>query len=206
MDDGIDTGVGINVEAEDTVRNKRKDAGVSVTAKISRNNVVTDWDLVRAQMYARDWTSGDDNFLRVLPDKTTMSQPLELCGTTFTGNNKTLWTGGYMMTSGHTATLSEAVSKQPNGIVLVFSEYIDGASSNTAFHTFFVPKRMVALHAGVGHCMQMTSSNLAYVATKYLYISDTKIVGNDNNNLTGASNSGITRACNRFILRYVIGV
>lgn len=206
VDDGIDTGVGINVEAEDTVRNKRKDAGISATAKISRNNVVTDWDLVRAQMYARDWTSNKDNFLRVFPDRTTMSQPLELSGITFTGKNKILWSGSWYMTSGHTATLSEAVSKQPNGIVLVFSEYIDGAVSNTAFHCFFVPKQIVASHAGVGHCMQMTSSNLAYFATKYVYISDTKIVGNDNNTLTGASNSGITRACNRFIMRYVIGV
>ena len=122
------------------------------------------------------------------------------------GVNKILWSGGYYMTSGHTATLSEAVSVQPNGIVLVFSEYIDSAVSNTAFHTFFVPKQVVASHAGVGHCMQMTSSNLAYFATKYLYISDTKIVGHDNNSLTGASTSGITRSCNRFILRYVIGV
>ena len=122
------------------------------------------------------------------------------------GVNNVLWSGTWFMNSDHTAVLTEAISTQPNGIVLVFSEYIDGASSNTAFHSFFIPKGVVAKHAGVGHCVQMSSSNLAYYATKYLYINDTQITGHANNILTGASTCGITRTCNRFIMRYVIGV
>lgn len=117
-----------------------------------------------------------------------------------------LWSGGYYMTADHTCTLSEPISKQRNGVVLIFSEFIDNASSNTAFHCRFVPKKVVALHPGSGHCFQMSTSNLAYFATKYLYISDNKIVGHANNNLTGASTSGITRSNTRFVLRYVIGV
>lgn len=117
-----------------------------------------------------------------------------------------LWSGGYYMTSGHTITLSENVSDQANGITLVFSEYVDGAAKNQTFVSFFVSKKLVASHAGCGHCFTMSDSNLAYFATKYLYISDDKIVGHDNNSLTGTGSSGITYTNNRFVLRYVIGV
>lgn len=117
-----------------------------------------------------------------------------------------LWSGGYYMTSGHTINLAENISDQRSGISLVFSEYVDGESKNQTFVSFFVSKRMVANHAGCGHCFQMCTSNLNYYATKYLYISDDKIVGHDNNKLTGTATSGITYTNNRFVLRYVIGV
>lgn len=110
------------------------------------------------------------------------------------------------MTSGHTINLAENVSDQRSGISLVFSEYVDGEAKNQTFVSFFISKRMVANHAGCGHCFQMCSSNLSYFATKYLYISDDKIVGHDNNKLTGTATSGITYTNNRFVLRYVIGV
>lgn len=117
-----------------------------------------------------------------------------------------LWTGGYYMTSGHTINLAEKVSDQRSGISLVFSEYVDGEVKNTSFVSCFVSKRLVSNHAGCGHCFQMCTSNLAYFATKYLYISDAKIVGHDNNNLTGTGATGIKYTNNRFVLRYVIGV
>lgn len=117
-----------------------------------------------------------------------------------------LWSGGYYMTSDHTISLAENISNQRSGISLVFSEYADGESKNQSFVSFFVSKRMVANHAGCGHCFQMCTSNLNYYATKYLYISDDKIVGHDNNKLTGTGTSGITYTNNRFVLRYVIGV
>ena len=117
-----------------------------------------------------------------------------------------LWSGGYYMTSGHTINLAEKVSAQPSGISLVFSEYSDGEAKNTTFVSFFVSKKVVASHGGCGHCFQMCTSNLAYFATKYLYISDTKIVGHDNNKLTGTGSTGIKYTNNRFVLRYVIGV
>lgn len=117
-----------------------------------------------------------------------------------------LWSGGYYMTSGHTITLAEKVSAQRSGISLVFSEYVDGEAKNTTFTSFFVSKRMVANHSGCGHCFQMCTSNLAYFATKYLYIKDDSITGHDNNSLTGTASSGIAYTNNRFVLRYVIGV
>lgn len=117
-----------------------------------------------------------------------------------------LWSGGYYMTSGHTINLSEKVSDQSNGICLVFSEYVDGEVKNTTFTSFFVSKKLVSSHGGCGNCFQMCTSNLAYFATKYLYISDAKIVGHDNNGLTGTGATGIKYTNNRFVLRYVIGV
>lgn len=117
-----------------------------------------------------------------------------------------LWDGGYYMTAGHTATLSELISKQKNGIVLVFSEYVDGESADQSFHCRFIPKMQVAMHPGKAVCVQLSTSNLAYFATKYLYISDDKIVGHENNNATGTGTCGITYTNSRFVLRYVIGV
>lgn len=117
-----------------------------------------------------------------------------------------LWSGGYYMTSGHTINLAEKISNQRNGISLVFSEYVDGEAKNTSFVSYFISKRLVSNHGGCGHCFQMCTSNLAYFATKYLYISDAKIVGHDNNSLTGTGATGIKYTNNRFVLRYVIGV
>lgn len=117
-----------------------------------------------------------------------------------------LWSGGYYMTSGHTIELAEKISSQRNGISLVFSEYYDGESKNQSFVSFFISKRLISNHGGCGHCFQMSTSNLNYFATKYLYISDDKIVGHDNNGLTGTGTTGISYTNNRFVLRYVIGV
>lgn len=118
---------------------------------------------------------------------------------------KLLATPGMYMTSGHTVALAESVSAQPHGIVLVFSEYYDGEVKNQTFSCHFIPKMVVSTHGGVGHSFFMTTSNLAYVATKYLYISNTQITGHANNS-ESYTNSGITSNNNRFVLRYVIGV
>lgn len=127
-----------------------------------------------------------------------------ICVSDFDG--QLLWSGGYYMTSGHTIALAEPVSKQKSGIVLIFSEYVEGEAQNSSFHCRFIPKMMVSQHAGSAQCIQLSTSNLAIFATKYLYISDAKIVGHDNNGLTGTGTCGITYTNNRFILRYVIGV
>lgn len=122
------------------------------------------------------------------------------------GEGKILWTGGMYMTGGHVISFSEPASKQPSGIVLVFSEYYDGEVKNQSFASFFVPKKLIASHSGSGHCFSMCTSNLAYYATKYLYIRDDGITGHANNSLTGTGTCGISYSNNRFVLRYVIGV
>lgn len=117
-----------------------------------------------------------------------------------------LWSGGYYMTSEHTVNLSESVSAQPHGICLIFSEYLNGAVNNAQFFSYFVPKMFPATHNGRGMCFSMFTNTLSHFATKYLYITNTQILGNDNNSLSGTGASGITYTNNRFVLRYVIGV
>ena len=121
------------------------------------------------------------------------------------GGGKILWTGGMYMTAAHIITFSELVSKQPSGIVLVFSEFSDGVVRNQTWSSHFVHKSVIASHSGTGHCFWMSTSNGAYIATKYLYIKDDGITGHANNGLT-FTNSGVTLNNTRFVLRYVIGV
>ena len=125
--------------------------------------------------------------------------------TVHNGGGKILWTGGYYMTETHNIAFSEPASKQPNGIVLVFSEFSDGTARNQTWSSHFVHKSLIASHSGTGNVFWMTTSNGAYMATKYLYIRDDGITGHANNGLT-FTNSGVTLTNNRFVLRYVIGV
>ena len=122
---------------------------------------------------------------------------------------KVLWggsgTAGMYMTAGHTATLSEKVSEQASGIVLVFCYYNGASDTDWGWITRFVPKIMVELAPGAGHTFELTNGKFGSVGTKYLYINDNSIVGHADNNLTGTG-SGITYANNKFVLRYVLGV
>ena len=117
-----------------------------------------------------------------------------------------LWSGGMYMEASHTVTLSEKVSKQRNGIVLVFSEYLDGTVSDTAFTCHFIPKEVVSLKSGCGHTFILSSFNLETVGIKYLYVKDDSISGHDNNVKTGTAASGIVYSNNKFVMRYVIGI
>ena len=123
----------------------------------------------------------------------------------FNGGGTILWEGGMYMTGGHRIEYSEPVSRQPSGIVLVFSEYYDGEVRNQSFVSHFVSKKVIAAHNGSGHSFFMCTSNVAYCATKYLYLRDDGITGHNNNSLA-LTGSGLTLANNRFVLRFVIGV
>lgn len=118
---------------------------------------------------------------------------------------KILWEGGMYMTAGHTANLSEPVSEQANGIVLMFSKYEGGVLENN-YNSFFIPKILVTTHKGYGHAFTMMDTNFGQVCHKYLYINDEYITGHANNNATGTGTSGIKYANNKYVLRYVYGV
>ena len=121
------------------------------------------------------------------------------------GAGKILWTGGYYMTAGQNATLSEPITAQPNGIVLVFSRYADGAALENNYFHFFIPKAFIAEKNGYGHTFIMAANRFAVISTKYLYINNTQITGHADNNATGTAN-GITYNNAGFVMRYVIGV
>lgn len=113
-----------------------------------------------------------------------------------------LWSGALYMSSGHTVTLNEPVSKQPSGIVLVFSLY-DGEAKNQEFFEFFVPKYTINAHSACGRNFNLCGAFRNGV--KYLYLYDDKITGNDKN-ATTLTIGGITYDNSKYVLRYVIGV
>lgn len=125
--------------------------------------------------------------------------------TVHNGGGKILWTGGYYMTEAHKIQLSETVSEQASGIVLVFSRFDGGAAQDTNFNHFFVPKAFVTAKTGFGNVFVMAANRFGVVATKYLYINNTHITGHADNGISGTAN-GITFNNAAFVMRYVIGV
>lgn len=123
------------------------------------------------------------------------------------GKTKTLWSGGMFMTEDHTITLSEPVSQQTNGIVLVFSGFDNGAVQNSEFSSHFVPKGLVSAHPGGGHSFVTTAgADFWLIGSKYLFIADKTITGYPENDSVKTSASGIKVTNSRFVLRYVLGV
>ena len=119
---------------------------------------------------------------------------------------KILWEGAYHMNASQVATLSEPVSQQINGIVLVFSLYRDGYAEDVSLHSFFVSKKEVELMPNAPHTFfLMINSGFSVVGAKYLYIADNAITGDATNEEDG-SNNGFTYKNRSFVLRYVIGV
>ena len=89
----------------------------------------------------------------------------------------------------------------------MFSRYVYSVAENYVFKFFFVSKILIDSHHGVGHTFTMNSSAIFVVlGAKYLYLYDTEIVGNADNNKSGTASSGITYNNAGYVLRYVIGV
>lgn len=127
--------------------------------------------------------------------------------TILVGGQKVLWSGEYYMSNTQTASLSESITSQQNGIVLVFSIYDveEGAATDTGFSTFFIPKKLIELHDGYGMCFELTSFDGEFRAHKYLYVGDNSITGHVNNN-QNVTKGGTTYKNKSFVLRHVLGV
>lgn len=121
------------------------------------------------------------------------------------GVNKVLWSGAQYMKEDTVVTLSENVSAQPHGIVLVFSAYTVGTGeSNTHWHNFFVPKYDMGIDSGGGYSYILERGGKFY--KKYLYINNGEIRGSSDNNNPSYTLHGQTVDNRNFVLRYVIGV
>lgn len=157
-------------------------------------------------VWERDITRGEDNVWKFFDWWRTSLTPA--ASEYVYHEPKTLWgstrSSGMYMTAGHTATLTEPVSEQRHGIVLVFSAYNGTDDTNYSWECFFVPKQLVALSTSV-HTFILGRGKFTYVGTKYLYIYDDRVEGHADNGETGANN-GITFANNKFVLRYIFGV
>lgn len=125
----------------------------------------------------------------------------------FRSKQPILWSGAYYMQKDQTVNLSQAVSSQANGIMLIFSAYVDGKAQNYEFTSHYISKAWVAKHSGTPHIFMMGSPTLQYFATKVLRFTNTTITGEDvNKDGTKASSCGVKLTNNRYVLRYVIGV
>ena len=122
----------------------------------------------------------------------------------YSGATRVLATPIAFMNANQTANLSEKVSEQLFGIVLCFSLYYNNAvSGQFTFH--FVPKTVVAQESRF-YAFPMTTSKYWYMGTRYLKITDTQIIGSNENTGDNISTSGGTVNQSKFILYKVYGV
>lgn len=124
---------------------------------------------------------------------------------------KLLWSGNHYPTDEQRCNLSEKVSAQKNGIVLWFSFYNPGESSDkTGWWPYYVHKSLLdaksdAGSPGSGCCVPLISNTtFTVIGTKYIYIFDTYVTGHATNNQSGTKN-GITYDNGKFSLRYIYG-
>lgn len=97
----------------------------------------------------------------------------------------------------YTGIFSAPASTQPHGILIEFAPYADGQAKGHGLVTFFIPK---------GRC-NGESYNI-YIdpwCSKWIYVYDNKIVGNDANSKTGTTN-GISYNNRKYVLSRVYGV
>lgn len=108
-----------------------------------------------------------------------------------------LWSGGAYMNASQTITLSEAVSAQRNGIVLLWCWYNNGVQYNNMAPQF-IPKKSVADHGGCAYIITMATEGFGYIGTKKVYVSDSKITGlasNGNGSQSGSIGVTYYNAC-----------
>ena len=97
----------------------------------------------------------------------------------------------------YTGIFSAPASTQPHGILIEFAPYADGQAKGYGLVIFFIPK---------GRC-NGESYNI-YIdpwCSKWIYVYDNKIVGNDANSKTGTTN-GISYNNRKYVLSRVYGV
>lgn len=128
------------------------------------------------------------------------SSTIDIPGRLNRGDNTVLWSGAQYMQDGQTAPLSEKVSEQTTGIILCWSRYTAGAiqGHNKVYHT--IPKHHQKTANGLGIQCPMyvgsIGSNDLRLTAKYVYVNDTSVIGNVDNNKGEA---------NWFVLTAVLG-
>ena len=122
------------------------------------------------------------------------------------GVNKVLWSGSIYPKAADTATLSEAISAQPNGIVIFFQWYGEGTPRAADMICHFIPKYLCTNFGG-GYTVSAIDYDGRYAMSKYLYIGDTSIMGVDfNGEGAKTTDSGVKVTNWNYIMTRVIGV
>lgn len=110
------------------------------------------------------------------------------------------------LNSGQTISLSEPISEQMNGIIIVFSRYDSSAAQNYGWQTTYIPKYVVNQFPATGGgdegtpggwVTQLINASGTVTGSKYYYVSDQSINGTDSN----ADGNNRT-----WVFRYIIGI
>lgn len=125
--------------------------------------------------------------------------------------NRLLYQGeGLFMNENQSITLSEKISQQPTGIVIIWSAYRDGQSQNFHWYFQFVPKFILSLPTTTKQfdtdIFLCAGGQSQYAAMKELTITDDVIYGRVGNSSSKLIVNGITCVNNEWVLRAVIGV
>ena len=121
-----------------------------------------------------------------------------------------LWTGMYYMhapnNSPQIVELSEPISKQANGIELVFAPYNAETKSIKPgnWEIRQIPKSFVKNHYGERTCFVLTEDRFNSISKKWLIVRDEELEGIEANSASG-ENSGISYNNARFVLTEVRG-
>ena len=119
-----------------------------------------------------------------------------------------LWSDAWYMNGSQKVTFNNGrttLSAQTNGVVLVWSPYINGTAQDWAWNVTFIPKWSKNI-IGHGHTIVLSTHCFDNMGSKYIYVYDDRIEGHDDNTKTGTGNSGIAYKNSYWVLRYVIGV
>lgn len=121
-------------------------------------------------------------------------------------NSKLLLDTVAYMHGTQTLYLNEPISAQKNGVVFVWSLYLNGQPNDSRFSEFFLPKIITADFNERGHHFTTLSTfgDFGHMS-KYVYIYDTYIRGHNNNTNT-ITNDGVTFRNANYVLRKVYGV
>lgn len=125
--------------------------------------------------------------------------------------NRLLYQGeGLFMNENQSITLSEKISQQPTGIVIIWSAYRDGQSRDFHWYFQFVPKFILSLPTTTKQfdtdIFLCAGGQSQYAAMKELTITDDVIYGRVGNSSNKLIVNGITCVNNEWVLRAVIGV
>ena len=125
--------------------------------------------------------------------------------------NRLLYQGeGLFMTENQKITLSEKISQQPTGIVIIWSAYRDGQARDFHWYFQFVPKFILSLPTTTNQfdtdIFLCAGGQSQYAAMKELTITDDVIYGRVGNSSSKLIVNGITCVNNEWVLRAVIGV
>ena len=114
------------------------------------------------------------------------------------------------MNENQSITLSEKISQQPTGIVIIWSAYRDGQARDFHWYFQFVPKFILSLPTTTKQfdtdIFLCAGGQSQYAAMKELTITDDVIYGRIGNSSNKLVVNGITCVNNEWVLRAVIGV